>query len=152
MPWLHQGRIVRSHKCHQLKKLSCFAHWTSLNVKGAMNSRMKLLHAENVVVQFQAIDGSVNQESRCYEGHRPLMTPWKGIYSALYEVSSSANSCAIILSSLLGWTIISSNAARSEGTACFNHVLFDGFAQCCVCDWWWVTAIGHGNWWERYSS
>ncbi len=42
-PWLHQGRILCIHCCHQLKKLACFAHWTSLNVKGAMDSRMRHL-------------------------------------------------------------------------------------------------------------
>ncbi len=43
-PWLHRGRIVCIYCCRQLKKLACFAHWTSLNVKGVMNSCMRHLH------------------------------------------------------------------------------------------------------------
>ncbi len=40
---------------------------------------------KNVVVQLQADDGSVTQESQCHEKHRQLMTPQIGIYGMLWE-------------------------------------------------------------------
>ena len=52
-----------------------------------------------IAEQFRTDNWFVAQKSRCHQRHRPLMTSWKGIHSALSKMYASSNSWCGIFSS-----------------------------------------------------